>query len=182
MELDLIDKNVHRRENLTFYYQKPDDLPEGYLDKICKLVEAGGSVDTKFVRYNLEKAYLIAYVMDDGVIVGNSSLKHPRKEFITKINKIINFDFTGFLERGYTSVKPEYRAFGIGTKLLGGLTARAENYKIFSIISEDNKATQKIALRNNTKKIANYYSEKVGKEMGVWMPEHMIEKRWGLKL
>ena len=47
---------------------------------------------------------------------------------------------------------------------------------------EDNKATQKIAVRNNTKKIAVYFSENSGKKMGLWMPEHMIEKRWNLKL
>ena len=168
--------NTKKVRTLTFHYEKPNDLPEGYLDKMCKLVKKGGSVDTKFVRYNLERAYLIAYAMGKDVIIGTSSHKHPRKEFIKRINKIINFDFSNFLERGYTSVRPEYRSLGVGTRLLGGLTARAGNYKIFSIISENNMATQKIALRNNTKKIATYYSEKVGKKMGVWMPEHMIEK------
>jgi GNAT superfamily N-acetyltransferase len=168
-------------ENITFHFKKPDDLPEGFLDEICKMVEAGGSVDIKFVRSNLEKAYLIAYAMENGVIVGNSSLKHPRDEFIKRINKITGLDFNNFVERGYTSVRPEYRALGVGAKLLEGLTARVENYKIFSIISEDNKATQKIALRNKTRKIVTYFSEKVGKQMGLWMPEHMIDKDRDIK-
>jgi GNAT superfamily N-acetyltransferase len=173
-------KNREKKANIIFYYKKPCDLPQGYLDKICRLVETGGSVSTKYVRYNLEKAYLIAYAMENKMIIGNSSLKHPRKEFIQRIKNITGFDFTNFIERGYTSVRPEYRAMGIGTRLLGGLTKRAGDYKIFSIISEDNKATQKIALRNKTRKIATYFSQKTGKEMGLWMPEHMVEKKWNI--
>lgn len=161
--------------DICYYYQKPDDLPDGFLDEICRMVEAGGSVDTKFVRSNLERAYLIAYAMENGVIVGDSSLKHPREEFIDRIRSITGFDFTRFVERGYTSVRPEYRALGVGAQLLKGLTQRAGEYKIFSLIAEDNIATQKIAARNKTKKITTYFSEKAGKEMGIWMPEHMID-------
>ncbi len=161
--------------SIDYYFKKPCDLPDGFLDEICKMVEAGGSVDIKYVKYNLQRAYLIAYAMENAVIVGNSSLKHPRKEFIQRLVHTSGIDFTGFLERGYTSVRPEYRAMGVGAKLLEGLTARAGTHKIFSIISEDNKATKKIAIRNKTRKIASYFSEKTGKNMEIWMPEHMID-------
>jgi GNAT superfamily N-acetyltransferase len=161
--------------NISYYFKKPCDLPAGFLDEICKMVEAGGSVDIKYVRYNLERAYLIAYAMENGIIAGNSSLKHPRRQFIQRLAHTAGIDFSGFLERGYTSVRPEYRAMGIGTKLLEGLTARAGSHGIFSIISEDNEATKKIAIRNKTRKIASYFSEKTGKQMEIWMPEHMIE-------
>ena len=167
---------------ITFHFRKPDELLRGFLDEICAMVEAGGSVDTKHVRYNLERAYLIGYAEENGIIVGNSSLKHPRKEFVQRLNSITGLNFNHFVERGYTSVRPEYRALGVGARLLKGLTKRAGQYKIFSIISEDNTATRKIAQKNKTKKIAVYYSEKVGKKLGVWMPEYMIEKDWKLKL
>lgn len=165
---------------IRFFYQSPQELPPGVLDEICKMVDAGGSVDITHVRSNLERAYLVAYAMENGVIVGNSSLKHPRKEFIQRINQITGLDFTHFVERGYTSVRPEYRAMGVGAELLAGLTQRAKEYKVFSIISEDNLATQKIALRNQTRKIFTYFSEKLKKEMGVWMPEAMIDDSMGL--
>ena len=139
-------------------------------------------MDTAYVRYNLERAYLIGYAEENGIIVGNSSLKHPREEFIQRLNTITGLDFNHFVERGYTSVRPEYRALGVGSRLLEGLTKRAGQFKIFSIISEDNTATHKIAKKNKTKKIAVYYSEKVGKKLGIWMPENMIEKDWELKL
>jgi GNAT superfamily N-acetyltransferase len=161
--------------HMQFFYQSPSDLPPGVLDEICKMVEAGGSVDTTHVRSNLERAHKIGYAMENGVIIGNSSLKHPRAVFINRLNKITGGDFSNFVERGYTSVRPEYRAMGVGAKLLEGLTQMANGYKVFSIISEENLATQKIALRNNTKKILTYFSEKLNKEMGVWMPEEMID-------
>ena len=176
MRVDTVTDNVFALGcDISFYFEKPENLPPGYLDEICSMVEAGGSVATKWVRYNLERAFLIAYAMENDVIVGNSSLKCPRKSFIKRINKISGMDFTYFLERGYTSVRPEYRALGVGAKLLGGLTARAEDHKIFSIISEDNTATQKMAIRNKTRKVVTYYSEQMGKSAGIWMPESMID-------
>ncbi|MCP3941957.1 MAG: hypothetical protein GY710_10805 [Desulfobacteraceae bacterium] len=162
---------------ILFTYQSPKELPSGVLEEICKMVEAGGSVDITHVRSNLEKAYMIGYAMENGVIIGNSSLKHPRASFIKRLKQMTGVDFTNFVERGYTSVRPEYRALGVGAKLLEGLTKRVKDYKVFSIISEENLVTQKIALRNNTKKILTYFSGKLNKQMGVWMPEHMIDNQ-----
>jgi GNAT superfamily N-acetyltransferase len=171
-------------QNLVYNFVRPEELPPGYLDEICRMVEAGGSVATQWVRRNLEQAFLIGYVMEKGVIVGNSSLKRPRTEYVERVNKLAGLDisqylergytFSQYLERGYTSVRPEYRGLGIGTKLLEGLTARVGKKKLFSIISADNVATQKIALRNKTKQAASFYSERLGKEVGVWIPESMI--------
>jgi len=162
-------------QNITYHFVKPNELPPGYLDEICRMVEAGGSVGTKWVRYNLERAFLIGYVMEEGMIVGNSSLKYPRSEYVEAVNKQSDLDLTDYLERGYTSVRPEYRGMGIGTTLLEGLTGRVGKKKVFSIISSDNVATQKIALRNKTKQVAAFYSERLGKEIGVWIPAWMIE-------
>ena len=159
-------------------FRSPRELSRETMDEIVAMVDAGGSVDITHVRANLEHAYLIGYAVENGVIVGNSSLKHPRPVFIERLRGITGLDFTDFVERGYTSVRPEYRALGIGTRLLEGLTARAGDKKVFSIIGEDNLATQKIAIRNKTRKIAVYFSDKTGKDMGVWMPAHMIDDNW----
>ena len=163
-------------ENLTYHFDKPEDLTEGVLDEICRMVEAGGSVAMKWVRYNLERAYLIGYVLEEGIIVANSSLKRPRPEYIEKVRQQSGLDLSLYLERGYTSVRPEYRGFGIGTKILEGLTARIGNRRLFSIIGSDNLATQKMALRNKTKLVATFYSESLGKEAGVWIPEWMVDE------
>jgi GNAT superfamily N-acetyltransferase len=162
-------------KDVEFRFVKPSELPAGYMGEICRMVEAGGSVGAKWVRYNLERAFLIGYVLEQGVIIGNSSLKQPRPEYVETVKRQSGLDLSHYLERGYTSVRPEYRGLGIGTKLLEGLTSRAGHRKIFSIISEDNLATKKIAIRNRTRKVASYYSERMGKQIGIWMPEWMIE-------
>ena len=162
-------------EALAYHYLPPERLPDGYLDDICAMVAAGGTVAATHVRFNLERAFLIGYAMENGVIVGNSSLKNPRPAYIDTVRRQSGLDLTGFVERGYTSVRPEYRGLGIGTRLLEGLTQRAGDLKIFSVIAEDNAATQTIALRNRTRKVATYFSEKAGKPVGIWMPEWMID-------
>ncbi|MFQ5485677.1 MAG: GNAT family N-acetyltransferase [Desulfobacterales bacterium] len=161
-------------QNLVYHFVAPKELLPGYMDKICRMVEAGGSVDTKWVRYNLERAFLIGYAEEEGLIAGNSSLKRPRPEYVKSVKERSGLDLSNYLERGYTSVRPEYRGLGIGTKLLEGLTARIGDRKLFSIIGEDNIATQKIAIRNRTQKVATFYSEPMGKEIGVWIPIRML--------
>jgi GNAT superfamily N-acetyltransferase len=162
-------------DNLAYHFLPPDQLPDGYLDEICAMVAAGGTVATTHVRANLERAFLIGYAEERGVIVGNSSLKNPRPAYIDSVRRRSGLDLAGYVERGYTSVRPEYRGLGVGTTLLEGLTQRAGDRKIFSVIAEDNEATKIIAIRNRTRQVATYFSEKAGKSVGIWMPEKMID-------
>ena len=163
---------VHCRGGaIQYHYSRPADLSAGYFDEICRMVAAGGSVNMQKVYYNLERAFLIGYAMEFGLIVGNSSLKEPRPEYIQSLNHNTGLDFSGFLERGYTSVRPEYRGMGIGTRLLEGLTKRTQGRQLYSIIAEDNLATQTIAIRNKTRKLTTFFSHKTGKLVGVWVPK-----------
>ena len=172
-------KDYEFHNGFPYYFVSPDALPEGYMDRICRLVEAGGSVDPARVRRNLEKAFLIGYVTDKNEIIACSSLKHPRAEFTQMVREQTGLDLAGYLERGYTSVLPEYRGRQIASHLLAGLTARAGDRKVYSIIGEGNIGGQKIALNNNTRKVAVYESLKTGKKMGIWMPEWMIDNAIG---
>lgn len=155
---------------LSYRYVQPAELPLAHLDAICTIVEMGGAVDTGWVRHNLERAYLIGYATNRGTVVGCSSLKHPRPEYVARLREKCGLEVQGFLERGYMAVRPEWRGRGIGTRLLQGLTARAQGRPIYSIIREDDLATQRIALRSGTEKVASFYSEKAGKAVGLWMP------------
>lgn len=168
------DTRIVLGDDIDYQFVSPPDLAPGYLDTVCDMVLAGGSVDPAHVRSNLEKAYLIAYAMENSKIVGCSCLKHPRSALIQRLKKASGLDFSGCVERGYTSVRPEYRSLGVGRRLLEGLTARAGKYKVFAIIDEANLATQKIAQWNNTQKVTTYFSEKTNKQMGIWMPAHMV--------
>jgi GNAT superfamily N-acetyltransferase len=174
LRVDDEDRLFYVGKNLRYCFVSSDRLPQGYLDEICAMVAAGGTVAATHVRANLKHAFLIGYVEDNGILVANSSLKNPRSEYIENVRRQSGLNLTGYVERGYTSVRPEYRGLGMGTKLLEGLTRRAGDRKIFSVISEDNLATQTIAQRNRTRKVATYYSQKAGKPVGIWMPEWMI--------
>ena len=79
---------------LDYHYTPPKNLPKGFMDEICMMVADGGSVDMQRVRDNLEKAFLIAYALENGVIVGNSSLKNPRPEYIETVNRQSGLDLT----------------------------------------------------------------------------------------
>jgi len=166
-------------DGLTYYFASPDALPPGYMDRICDLVASGGSVSSEWVRTNLQRAYLIGYVLDKQLggdkeaIIACASLKEPRQEFTDLVREQTGLDLQGYLERGYTSVLPAYRSRGIASKLLEGLTARVGRRKLYSVIGEDNIGGQKIALNNRTRKVAVYESPRTGKKLGVWMPEWM---------
>lgn len=155
---------------IVYQYTAPNQLPAELMERVCLLVEAGGGVDSRWLRHNLTRAFLIARAEIDGALVGVSSLKRPRPEYVERIREKLGLDIEGFLERGYTSISPEYRGLGIGTVLLGGLTSRADGHRIYSLIREDDRATQTIALRNQTVKIVSFFSELTGKELGLWMP------------
>jgi GNAT superfamily N-acetyltransferase len=161
-------------QGLVYNFAKPQELPPGYLDQICHMVEDGGAVGKTWVRHNLERAHLIGYVEEKGVIVAAGCLKHPRPEYVEMVREQTGLDLSGHVERGYTTVRPEYRGLGIGTELLAGETKRAGEKKVYSIISSDNLGAQKMALRNKTQKIATYFSPRLQKEISVWMPESML--------
>ena len=166
-------------ENISYQFTPPEDLPAEVMAEIIRLVLAGGSGLPQYVEYNLRRAFLIGLALEEGAIVGAGSLKYPRPEYVESVKRRSGLDLSGHLERGYTTVRPPYRGLGIGTRLLEGETKRARDAgkKVFSIIGEDNIASQKMALRNNTRKVATFYSQHLGKEMGVWMPHWMLEEK-----
>lgn len=160
---------------LEYHFAPPAEVPAGVFAEVLRLVAAGGAVDTERVRSNLEIAFLIGYVTERGRVVADSALKHPREEYIEAVHQQTGFDLRGFLERGYTSVRPEYRGLGIGTQLLAGLTARAEGRKFYSIIAEDNEATKTMARRNNTVQVGSFFSTKMNKQVGIWTAAEFAE-------
>ena len=161
---------------IIYSYLPPDQLSADSFEDVCCLVEAGGGVNTKRLRFNLERAFLIACAEKDGGLVGTSSLKNPRPEYVQRIQDKLGLNIQGFLERGYTSIQPQFRGLGIGTELLGGLTSRAKGHGIYSLIREDDRETQKIAIRNHTVKVTTFYSELTGKDLGLWMPANTAEE------
>jgi len=163
------------REDFNYHFKKPDEFSPTFLDDIVRLVKAGGSVNEKWVGHNIENAFLIGYVLYRETLAGCSVLKNPRPEYIRVVKEQAGLDLSGFLERGYTSVLPEFRGKGLGSTLLAGLTARIGDRKLYSVIGQDNIGGQKMARNNNTKQVAVYTSQITGKEVGIWIPQWMTD-------
>ena len=163
--------------HLEFHYREPSDIPAALFEEICLMVESGGAVGSagRWVRRNLQNAFLIGYVQERGVLVGHCSLKQPRPEYVETVSGQTGLNLSGHLERGYTSVRPEYRGLGVATKLGRGLAARARGRRIFLVIADDNLAAQKGAIRNNNIRVGGYCSERLKRRVGIWMQAEMVE-------
>lgn len=158
-------------ENLNYVFAAPEGISPEVLEEIALLVLAAGKVKPQWLRHNLANAYLVVYATEEGVIVGTDTLKRLRTDYVEHIKGQIGLDLTGYTERGYVSIRPEYRGTGIGNALVQGLIARAEGRKMFIITGEENLAGQNLLARNNTRRVRTYFSQRLKKPMQIWMPQ-----------
>lgn len=158
-------------ENLRYVFAEPKDMSPEILEEIAQLVLAAGKVKPQWLRYNQKNAYLVAYASEEGVIVGTDTLKRLRPEYIEHIKEQSGLDLTGYSERGYVSIRPEYRGTGMGNALVQGLIARCGGRKMVIITGADNLAGQNLLARNNTRRVRTYFSQRLDKPMQIWMPQ-----------
>lgn len=170
------------KDGLSWFFPRPEELTQETMEQIALLVAAGGAVSSQWVRSNLARAFLIGYVTDRKELVACAALKEPRAEFTAMVREQTGLDLDGYLERGYASVLPAYRGRGLGSGLLAGLTARIGERRFYAVIGEDNAGGRKIALNNNSRRVAVYQSPLSGKKFAVWMPRRAAsENRGGCK-
>ncbi|MFH1034879.1 MAG: GNAT family N-acetyltransferase [Pseudomonadota bacterium] len=162
-------------EGLELRCQPPQTLEPGLLDEIEALVLSGQAVGPGYVRHNLERAHLIAYALAQGRVVATVSLKHPRPEYVARLKQRTGLDLDGFLERGYTSVRPDFRGQGLGTLLVDYLTRQAAGRQIYVVIASDNLGAQAITRRNRTRLVAQFRSQATGQEYGIWIQEPPVQ-------
>lgn len=156
--------------NVTYHFHPPAEIPPQRLEELVQLILAGGKVGSKWLRHNLGRAYVVGWAEEEGVLVGTDTLKRPRPEYLASIKAQSGMDLSGHAERGYISIRPQYRGLGVGSQLIKHLVARAGGLKMFVIVGRDNPGGEQILRRNQTRLVATYYSQKLGKEMGIWMP------------
>lgn len=166
------DRSVYTAgSRLTFHFQPPESVPPETLEKIYNVVASSGEVGTSWVRDNLKRAFIIGYVSEEGRVVGTMSLKRPKGRYVRKIEEKSGLDLKGYLERGYGSVRPEYRGTGIGDRLIKGLVSRAPGEKLYVLIRMDNPAPVRLAIKNDTRLAATYHNEQTGHEIGVFVKD-----------
>jgi GNAT superfamily N-acetyltransferase len=164
------------RAGLEFRCLPPRDLEPGLLDQIERLVLGGRAVGPGYVRHNLERAFLVAYALQGRRVVATVSLKHPRPEYIDRLKQRTGLDLAGYLERGYTSVHPDFRGQGLGTRLVDFLTRQAAVRQIYVVIAMDNLGAQAITRRAGTRLAAQFHSRATGQDYGVWIQQPLPDQ------
>jgi GNAT superfamily N-acetyltransferase len=157
-------------QDLRYVFETPDKIGPDRLEEIALLVLAAGKVRPKWLRHNLARAYLVGYAEEEGVIVGTDTLKRPREEYIASIKEQSGLDLTGYAERGYISIRPEYRGTEVSNRLIQGLISRAQGRKMVIITGAENIPAQKILARNGQRRVRTYHSRRLDKDMQIWMP------------
>jgi len=158
-------------ENLRYVFAKPEDIAPEVLEEVALLVLAAGKVKPQWLRFNLANAYLVSYASEEGVIVGTDTLKRLRPEYVASLKEQSGLDLTGYTERGYISIRPEYRGTGVSNALVRGVIARSEGRKMIIITGEENLPGQKLLARNGQRLVRTYYSKRLDKPMQIWMPQ-----------
>ena len=156
-------------KEFLFHFKRPEEMAPEIMDQIHKLVAEGGEVGLSWVRENLKSAYLIGYVTKGGEVIGTMTLKRPLEKYVQKIGKKAGIDLTGYLERGYSVVRPGYKGMGIGDRLLKGLVERAPGAKIYVTIRLDNRAAIRLTRRNGMRLAGRFTNERTGHKIGVFV-------------
>jgi GNAT superfamily N-acetyltransferase len=160
--------NPMETSRLQFFYKEPRLISPDILDALEDLIRKGEGVGTSYVRENLRNAFLIGYALCAGRGVGTVTHKHPKAAYRQKIEAATGLDLSGYLERGYTAVAPEYRDQDIGDILIKGLIKRSRGRKIYVTIRMDNVPALKLTAKNDMALAARFVHEKTRNEIGVF--------------
>ena len=120
------------------------------------------------MQENLHNAFLIGYATDHGRMIGTVTHKNPKPAYRKRIEAATGLDLSGYIERGYTSVEPEYRKLGIADILIKGLIERSRGNKIYVTIRMDNIPALKLTYKNGMTLAAIFIDQKSGREIGVF--------------
>ena len=153
---------------MDYFFKKPSQVPPHIMNQIESLIQKHGGVGKKFIHDNLLRAYLIGYAMDQGKVIGISVHKHQDQRYQKRLESLTGLDLTGYLERGYTTVAPEYRGHDIADRLIKGLIERSKGKKIYVTIRMDNPAPIALAKKNGMKLVVTFRHHKTGNLIGLF--------------
>ena len=154
--------------NIEYYFQKPEEIKSATLEAIYLLIKEAGGVGTSWAREMLRNAFLVGYAALGDKIIGTSTHKFPKEAYRKKIENATGLDLFGYLERGYTAVREDFRDRGIGGNIIRGLIERSEGRKIYVTIRMDNPFPLKMTFREGMILSATFINDRTGHELGVF--------------
>ncbi len=163
-------------KDIAYFFQKSEQIPVHVFDGICNLVASGGGVGVTHMKENLQNAFLIGYALCEDHVVGTSTHKNPKPDYRKKIENATGLDLKGFLERGYTAVRSDFRGRGIGGALIRGLIQNSPGRQVYVTIRMDNTPALKMTYREQMIHSATFINDRTGHKVGVFTnvrPERM---------
>jgi anaerobic magnesium-protoporphyrin IX monomethyl ester cyclase len=154
---------------MSYFFKRAEEIPQEILSEIQGLIALGEGVGTSWIDDNLKRAFLIGYAIEEGRVVGTMTLKQPPEKYLNAIQQKTHVALDGYLERGYSSVRPEYRGLGVGDALLKGLVSHAPAQKIYVTIRMDNLPALKLTRKNEMRLAATFINERTGHEIGLFI-------------
>ena len=155
--------------DIAYFFQKKEQIPADVLEGICRLIAFGGGVGVTHMKENLQNAFLIGYALCENEVVGTSTHKHPRPDYRRKIETATGLDLSGFLERGYTAVRSDFRGRGIGGALIRGLIQNSPGRQVYVTIRMDNTPALKMTYKEQMIHSATFINDRTGHELGVFI-------------
>lgn len=154
---------------IQYIYQSPREVPAEMMEAIGALVRECQAVGTSFLKDNLQNAFLIGYALAQGQLVGTSTHKVPKAFYRKRIEEKTGLDLEGFLERGYTAVREEYRGQGIGGNLIRGLIEHSEGKRVYVTIRMNNVPALRMTHKEGMVLAARFLNEGTGHTIGVFV-------------
>jgi hypothetical protein len=154
---------------VRLYFKKPDQISGEILRQIEDLIKKGGGVGQSWVRENIQEAFMVSYALDPkGRVIGSVTLKQPKDVYREKLEAASGLNLSGYLERGYTVVSPEFRFQDIAHHLIKGLIERSSDQRVYVTIRMNNIPALKLACKNSMSLAAEFLNERTGQKIGLF--------------
>jgi GNAT superfamily N-acetyltransferase len=156
-------------QRVSYGFLRGEELDHGLMKRLKALISLGGEVGVSWVDENLKEALWVGYAEEAGRIVATMSHKRPKQKYLDYLLEKTGLDLSGYLERGYSFVRPEYRGLGIGDRLLKGLVERSPGQKIYVTSRLDNIPAIRLTRKNGMVLKAEFINERTGHRIGVFV-------------
>lgn len=127
----------------------------------CKLVEAGGEVDTAVLQQNVMDAKALTFARSSEKLLGVAALKVPKRSYRKKVSQSSGFNLCSDrypFELGYVFVQQAVRGTGLSHRLVDTTLNAADGNFVFATVRTDNPGMLRTLERANFFQVGNEYS------------------------
>lgn len=145
---------------MELFIKKYSDLDNDEKRQITNLISRGGEVNQKTLPERLAQTAMIAFLVEDNLVIATASVKIPTKGYklhvFSESNSNISID-EYIYELGYVMVDEQFRSLKFASKLCSELCRVFLADRLFATTRTNNISMQAILLKNNFSEIGQVY-------------------------